>query len=90
MKTKNLTVFAVLIMIICFLPSCAPKYSTNHEYGFFGGIMHGIVFFPFAIVAKIFGMDYGLYAENNSGFLYWIGFILGIGSLGGGASSRFK
>jgi hypothetical protein len=45
--------------------------------------------FPFALIGKLFGADIGLYADNNTGFFYWLGFIFGIGALGGGgAASR--
>jgi hypothetical protein len=37
-------------------------------------------------------MQIGLYAENNTGMLYWVGYILGIlillGGGGGGYSQR--
>jgi len=74
-------------LIALSITSCAPNHSTRHEYGFFGGIIHGLVFFPFALLSKLFGMDFGLYAENNSGFLYWIGFIIGLGGIGGGGNA---
>lgn len=70
------------------LSSCAPEGNTYKEYGFFSGILHGIVF-PFALIGKLFGSDVGLYASNNTGFFYWLGFLFGIGALGGGgAASR--
>jgi hypothetical protein len=69
------------------LSSCAPAEHTYREYGFFSGIIHGLVF-VFALIGKLFGMDVGLYAENNTGFFYWIGFIIGIGGLGRGATYR--
>lgn len=74
-------------MFVISISSCAPEGRTYQEYGFFSGIWHGICF-PFAIIGKIFGADFGIYAENNSGFFYWIGFLIGLGVLGGGASRR--
>jgi hypothetical protein len=76
-----------IIVLILLVSSCAPEGYTSDEYGFFSGIWHGICL-PFAIIGKIFGSDIGIYAENNSGFLYWIGFIIGLGGLGGGAYRR--
>jgi len=81
---KYLVFFVVLISI---LGSCAPEENTYETYGFLSGIWHGFCF-PFALIGKIFGMDVGLYARNNSGFFYWIGFLIGLGILGGGASRR--
>lgn len=69
------------------MSSCAPKGYTSDEYGFFSGIWHGFCF-AFALVGKLFGAKIGLYAENNTGFFYWLGFILGLGGLGGGAGRR--
>lgn len=76
-------------MIIFFLSSCAPSGTTYKEYGFFSGIIHGFVF-PFALIGKLFGAHIGLYADNNTGFFYWLGFILGIGFLGGGGGSAAR
>jgi hypothetical protein len=85
MKTK-IKITGLFVLTILLLTSCAPEGYTNKEYGFFSGIIHGFVFI-FALLSKLFGMDYGLYASNNSGFFYWIGFIIGLGGLGGGANS---
>jgi len=88
MKTKKIQIACLLFLIIVISTSCAPGNYTSHEYGFFGGIIHGIVI-VFAIIGKLFGSGYGIYAEHNTGFTYWLGFIIGIGGLGGGASRRY-
>ena len=41
----------------------------------------------FSLIGKLFGADIGNYAEHNTCFTNWIGFILGIGGFGGGGSS---
>lgn len=87
MKRKNHYHIFLLLMIVLSISSCAPESRTYEEYGFFSGIWHGICF-PFSIIGKIFGADIGLYAQNNSGFFYWIGFLIGLGGLGGGAYRR--
>jgi hypothetical protein len=88
MKKHTLLISVLLLIILFNLSSCAPEGHTRDEYGFFSGILHGIVL-PFALIGKLFGADVGIYAEHNSGFLYWLGFIIGIGMLGGGgAASR--
>ena len=86
MKQKVLQTTCVLILFMMMM-SCAPKGYTSHEYGLFGGFFHGLVL-PFSLIGKLFGADVGIYADNNSGFFYWLGFIFGVGGLGGGASSR--
>ncbi len=83
---KNQLLLGTAFIFLLFLSSCAPEGDTHKEYGFFSGILHGFVFF-FALIGKLFSADVGLYAENNSGFFYWLGFIIGLGFLGGGGYS---
>ncbi|RFS17614.1 hypothetical protein [Emticicia sp. C21] len=79
----------ILSLVIIIFSSCASNGYTAHQHGFFYGVIHGLVF-PFALISKLFTNEYGLYAENNTGFFYWLGFIIGIFGLGGGgrAASR--
>lgn len=86
MKTKDFTIGLLLIIFITSLSSCAPKGYESTEAGFFSGIWHGIII-VFSLIGKLFGFDIGIYAENNTGFFYWLGFIIGIGGLGGGGSA---
>lgn len=86
MKTKKIAIGLILLFIITSLYSCAPKGYESSEAGFFSGIWHGVII-VFSIIGKIFGANIGIYAEHNTGFFYWIGFILGIGAFGGGSSS---
>ncbi len=86
MKNQTGILFIILMLFLCTLASCAPAGDSYKEYGFFSGILHGFVFF-FALIGKLFGADVGLYASNNTGFFYWLGFIIGIGFLGGGGAS---
>jgi hypothetical protein len=79
---KNITLFILVIMAIS---SCAPSGYESEEAGFFSGLWHGFILI-FSIIGKLFGSDIGIYAEHNTGFTYWLGFILGIGILGGGGS----
>jgi hypothetical protein len=79
---KNITLFIIAIMAIS---SCAPSGYESEEAGFFSGLWHGFILI-FSIIGKLFGSDIGIYAEHNTGFTYWLGFILGIGILGGGGS----
>ena len=83
MRTQHIIIGSLLFLFIVIASSCAPAHRTSDEYGFFSGIIHGLVF-VFALIGKLFGFDVGLYAEHNSGFFYWLGFIIGLGGLGGG------
>ncbi len=72
----RLTYFIFLLCCLLFA-SCAPNDFTEHQYGFFSGIKHGFCF-PFAVFGKIIGRHVGLWAANNTGLYYWIGYILGL------------
>ncbi len=82
---KKQTLCYILIFFFCALNlmSCAPAGHTAASYGFFSGILHGFLF-VFALIGKLFGVHCGIYAEHNTGFFYWLGFIIGLGGLGGG------
>jgi hypothetical protein len=54
--------------------------------GFFSGLWHGLVA-PLAFVASIVS-DVRMYAYPNTGVLYDLGFLLGLGAWGGGAAAR--
>jgi hypothetical protein len=86
---RNIQLLTIAFIILLSLSSCAPEGDTRQEYGFFSGWLHGFVFM-FALIGKLFGADIGLYAQNNSGFLYWLGFIIGLGFLGGGGYSTSR
>lgn len=85
-RISSLVLLAILF--ICLFTSCIPTDYTYEKYGFWSGIWHGFCF-PFTLISKIFSSDYGLYAEHNSGFTYWLGYIMGIGGFGsGGMAAR--
>jgi hypothetical protein len=86
---RNKTLFPVILLMfgLFIVASCAPApicedptFGTP-EFGFFRGILHGLVF-PIALLGKLFGFSTGLYALNNTGFFYWLGFLIGFGPLG--------
>jgi hypothetical protein len=86
MKLKNNLSLVILFIFLFSLSSCAPEGYEYKEAGFFTGIWHGLIII-FSIIGKIFGADIGIYAEHNTGFFYWFGFIIGLGGLGGGGSA---
>lgn len=86
MKKHRIVILIGLFFLLSTLTSCAPEGHTSTEYGFFSGILHGFVL-VFALIGKLFGADIGLFAEHNTGFFYWLGFIIGIGGLGGGSAA---
>jgi hypothetical protein len=80
-KSKILFIMVVLLFTII---SCAPEGSSTKEYGFLYGLLHGFVLI-FAVIGKIFNAHIGIYAEHNTGSLYWLGFLLGALIFGGGS-----
>jgi hypothetical protein len=79
-----------LLLIILLLSSCANVESVDaclqgRTYGFFGGLLHGIIA-PFSFIGSLFKDDIAVYATNNNGGWYDFGFLLGIGGLGFGSS----
>jgi len=60
----------------------APRtYAPERVAGFFTGMMHGALM-PAALPTLVFGKDLPIYARNNEGRGYNIGFILGLNACG--------
>ena len=94
MKTIKFLVFTILIIL--FLTSCADVISIDacvgdeKIYGFWNGLLHGLIA-PFTFIVSLFKDDVAVYAVNNSGKLYNLGFLLGLAIIfgsGGNASKR--
>lgn len=88
---KKLFVKSVIILVaVLALQSCAPAIDAascldGKTYGFWWGLLHGVIS-PIAFVISIFDESTAIYAINNSGTWYDLGFLLGAGaSLGGGS-----
>ena len=91
MKNKLGVLVIVALMSMMFM-SCADntvitQVMTGHQYGFWGGLWHGMIA-PFDFIGSLIWDDVTVYAQNNNGCWYAFGFVLGIGGLGG--SSRLK
>lgn len=82
-------IMCVALMAALLLTACAPAGYSAHEYGFFAGIWHGAIA-GFALTAKIVGFllnclnddwgnwNIGLWADNNTGFGYALGYAAGL------------
>jgi hypothetical protein len=84
-KPGSYLIFTVLILTVI-LTGCANNESvklclTGHTYGFFGGIWHGFIA-PFDFIGMLFNDKITMYAQNNNGGLYALGFLLGSGGWG--------
>jgi hypothetical protein len=81
---KHLWIAFLLSIII--LTGCAQNESvkeclTGHTYGFLGGLWHGFIA-PFDFIGMLFNEKITMYAQNNNGGFYALGFLLGSGGWG--------
>jgi hypothetical protein len=89
MKTfffKKKFLLMTMFLAIIILSGCANNESVKqclagHTYGFFGGLWHGFIA-PFDFIAMLFNEKITMYAQNNNGGLYALGFLLGSGGWG--------
>lgn len=85
MKNK-LTYILLLVVASALLFSCADKETvtsclTGQTYGFWFGIWHGLIA-PFDLVGMLIWDDVTVFAQNNTGFWYALGFLIGSGGWG--------
>jgi len=80
---KNLKrVLAVLVLVLLFT-SCADVstcVTETPEYGFWSGIWHGFTI-GFSFIGSLFSDDIAIYAVDNTGGWYDLGFWFGLGGL---------
>jgi hypothetical protein len=92
---NGVVIFLSLFVIILLLSGCANKEIVTeclkgHTYGFWGGLLHGIIA-PIDLIAMLWRNDVSVFAQNNNGVGYAFGFILGSGGwgfLGGHRASK--
>ena len=84
------------VALLALLTGCAKHYSPEavaDPYGFFSGLWHGFVC-PYASVTNLLSGTIGLFGQDvfssieivghpNSGFGYWVGFLMGLMPYGG-------
>jgi hypothetical protein len=88
MKTlySNKYFWIILFISILLFTGCAHNEAveqclTGHKYGFLGGLWHGFIA-PFDFIGMLFKKEITMYAQNNNGGLYALGFLLGSGGWG--------
>lgn len=74
------------VLLLVLMTSCAANEPvdeclTGQTYGFFWGIWHGIIA-PISLVISIFDEEVAMFAVNNTGFFYGLGFLIGSGGWG--------
>lgn len=92
MTTKKSILFLALFFSFSFfLTSCAEPLPVENipekdPYGFLGGLWHGFILF-FSFLGSLFKDDIALYAFNNNGGWYNLGYLLGVSIFFGGSGS---
>jgi hypothetical protein len=89
MKKVFLFSFAVLMFVGCADVSHIQECVADSPYGFWGGLWHGVIS-PLSFIGSLFSDEIAMYAVNNVGSLYDLGFVLGSGILfGSSVNLRF-
>jgi hypothetical protein len=92
LRTLVLVAALMVLMVSCANKEIVDTCLTGHTYGFWGGLWHGIIA-PVDFVVMLFRDDVTLYAQNNNGTWYALGFLIGSGGwgfLGGKGIARKK
>jgi general stress protein CsbA len=58
-------------------------------YGFWNGLWHGMISI-ISLIASLFNHDIAVYAINNNGAWYNLGFIMGVNALAGSGSKMIQ
>jgi len=74
-------IFVLFILTGCAQNEVVDQCLTGHKYGFFGGLWHGFIA-PFDFIGMLFNNEITMYAQNNNGGLYALGFLMGSGGWG--------
>jgi len=86
LKSQKKFLFFLFILALIIVSGCAQNEAVDeclkgHTYGFFGGLWHGFIA-PFDFIGMLFNNKITMYAQNNNGGLYALGFLLGSGGWG--------
>jgi hypothetical protein len=81
--TIKIIVLTALALVLGFFQGWASSrlYRPDHTAGFHLGLLHGMLM-PAALPGILMGQDLPIYAPNNSGRLYNMGYIFGINTCG--------
>ena len=73
---------SLFVFVLLLLSSLALEMPENsYESGFISGIWHGFIA-PFSLIGMLFDSEIAVFATNNSGFFYALGFLIGSGGWG--------
>ena len=88
---KKISIVLIFIGILFLMSSCADVETIDacvkgDEYGFWSGLWHGLVL-PISFIGSLLDSDIAIYAVNNNGGWYDLGFLLGASAVLGGSGS---
>ena len=82
---KSLLIIALALSLLiitgCAQYEAVDQCLTGHTYGFLGGLWHGFIA-PFDLIGMLFSDEITMFAQNNNGGFYALGFLLGSGGWG--------
>lgn len=81
-RILGILISSVIFYLIFRFFGLTPKAYTASECGFFYGLAHGYIAVP-CLIVKLFTSKQVLFAGNNTGVGYWLGYIIGLFFLGG-------
>ena len=86
MRKINIYFLLFALLSIVFFSACAKKEIVDaclegQTYGFLGGLWHGIIA-PIDFVIMLFNEKVTVFAQNNNGAWYTLGFLIGSGGWG--------
>lgn len=95
MRRDRTTLFVVVLGLLLVLSSCAPGANPavgtavgegGDPAGFWLGLWQGLIA-PVTFVVSLFNDSVNIYEVHNSGNLYNLGYVLGLGFIVGGSSA---
>ncbi len=86
LSSSMILMLIILIAIAAVATGCAKREVVDqclsgHQYGFWGGLWHGFIA-PFDFIGMLFNDKITMYAQNNNGGFYALGFLIGSGGWG--------
>jgi hypothetical protein len=71
----------IILSAACAQREVVDQCLSGHTYGFWGGLWHGFIA-PFDFIGMLFSEKITMYAQNNNGGFYALGFLIGSGGWG--------
>jgi uncharacterized membrane protein HdeD (DUF308 family) len=81
---KRLIILVIFVGILFIMSGCAnvetiEACTEGKEYGFWNGLWHGFIA-PISFIGSLLEDNIAVYAVNNNGGWYDLGFLLGVGA----------